>query len=148
LAKPDEAGLLTRLAMRSTASWGYSAEFIEARRAELTMTPATMSDRIVSVAEVDGAIRGMVALALKPESRGAELENLFVDPDAKGRGIGRALISSVLETCRTHGVETIGLDADPFAEPIYRRWGFRTVGRSPSGSIPGRTLPRMELRLR
>jgi hypothetical protein len=32
----------------------------------------------------------------------------------------------------------VGLDADPFAEPIYHRWGFKTVGRSPSGSIPGR----------
>jgi hypothetical protein len=57
-ATPDEAELLTSLAMRSKASWGYSAEFMEACRAELTITPATMSERIVSVAEVDGARTG------------------------------------------------------------------------------------------
>ena len=34
--------------------------------------------------------------------------------------------------------------AAPNAEAIYARLGFRTIGRSPSGSIPGRTLPRMK----
>jgi hypothetical protein len=38
----------------------------------------------------------------------------------------------------------VGLDADPNAEPIYERFGSRRVGWSPSGSIPGRRLPRME----
>jgi hypothetical protein len=51
------------------------------------------------------------------------------------------------ETCLSCGVEAVGLDADPNAEGIYNRLGFTTVGRSPSRSIPGRMLPRMELRL-
>jgi len=38
-----------------------------------------------------------------------------------------------------------GLDADPNAEPIYRRLCFNTVGLAPSQSIPGRMLPRMEM---
>ena len=45
------------------------------------------------------------------------------------------------------GAKTLEVDADPNAEVIYARLGFRTIGRSPSGSIPGRWLPRMALSL-
>ena len=38
LAEPSEAEVLTRLAMTAKASWGYSNAFMEACRAELTMT--------------------------------------------------------------------------------------------------------------
>lgn len=39
------------------------------------------------------------------------------------------------------------VDADPNAEAIYAKLGFQTFSRSPSGSIPGRWLPRMRLAL-
>jgi hypothetical protein len=44
-------------------------------------------------------------------------------------------------------VSAVEVDADPNAEAIYARLGFKTFARSPSGSIPGRTLPRMRLAL-
>lgn len=56
-------------------------------------------------------------------------------------------MAALLAACRSRGVRRIGVDADPNAEGIYAHFGFTTVGRSPSGSIPGRWLPRMELRL-
>ena len=147
-ARPDEAGLLTGLAMRSKASWGYSPEFMAACEAELTITAETIAAWTIWVAEADGRVCGMVALREGPDAGSAELEDFFVEPDAQGRGVGSALMARLLETCRARGVVTLGLDADPNAEPIYHRFGFLTVGRSPSGSIPGRWLPRMERRLR
>lgn len=36
---------------------------------------------------------------------------------------------------------------DPFAVAFYEAMGMRITGESPSGSIPGRMLPRMERRL-
>jgi len=39
-AVPDEAVLLSDLAMRSKAYWGYSIEFMEACRQELTVLPS------------------------------------------------------------------------------------------------------------
>jgi SAM-dependent methyltransferase len=37
------------------------------------------------------------------------------------------------------------IDADPHAEAFYVAMGAARVGESPSGSIPGRMLPRLEL---
>lgn len=144
-ARSDEVDTLTELAMRAKASWGYDAAFMAACRAELTMTPEKLAAWEVWVAELDGRVTGMVALRLEGDA--AEVEDFFVEAEAQGRGVGRALIDRLLATCRDARVTAIGVDADPHAEAIYGRFGFVTVGRSPSGSIPGRLLPRMELRL-
>jgi GNAT superfamily N-acetyltransferase len=144
-ARPEEAEGLTALALRSKASWGYSDAFMDACRAELTLTPEKMAAWQVWVAEEGDVIAGMVVLRL--EGATAELEDLFVDPAFQKTGVGSALLDVLIAACRAAGATTVGLDADPNAESIYARLGFHTVGRSPSGSIPGRTLPRMELRL-
>lgn len=141
-ARADEAAALTELAMRAKASWGYDAAFMEACRAELTLTPEKMAAWTIWVAEVDGALAGMVALA-----GGGEVEDFFVEPRLQGRGVGGALMATLTAAARAEGLAALALDADPNAEAIYHRLGFRTVGRSPSGSIPGRTLPRMRLGL-
>ncbi|MEN0041906.1 MAG: GNAT family N-acetyltransferase [Pseudomonadota bacterium] len=61
--------------------------------------------------------------------------------------MGKALWWELLAAARADGLTTLRLDADPFAERFYERLGFRTIGRSPSGSIAGRTIPLMELHL-
>jgi GNAT superfamily N-acetyltransferase len=83
----------------------------------------------------------MIALNVRGEQ--AELEDFMVEPEFHGRGIGRALMSALFEECSTRRVRSIGLDADPNAEAIYRKFGFARRGSSPSRSIPGRMLPRM-----
>jgi GNAT superfamily N-acetyltransferase len=147
LAEPSESEVLTRLAMTAKASWGYSEAFMEACRDELTMTPTKMSAWTVWVADRDGTICGMIAVNFGRASGNAELEDFFVDPIYQGRGVGWALMSVVFKACRSRDVRALAVDADPNAEKIYRKFGFATVGRAPSRSIPGRTLPRMELRI-
>ena len=146
-AQPAEALALSELAFRSKASWGYSDAFMAACRQELTLTPQRMADWKVWAAQVDQTLVGMVALSIAAGPGLAELEHFFVDPAFQGRGVGTVLISAAVDACRLHGVARIGLDADPNAEVIYQRLGFSTVGRAASKSFPGRTLPRMELRL-
>jgi GNAT superfamily N-acetyltransferase len=145
-ARPAEAAALTDLALRAKASWGYGAAFMAACRAELTVTPEKLAAWRVWAAELEGRLAGMIAL--RAEGAEAELEDFFVEPDLQGRGVGAALMARFLAACREQGIARIGVDADPNAEAIYARFGFVTVGRSPSGSIPGRFLPRMRLRLR
>ncbi len=131
--------------MRSKASWGYDTAFMAACREELTMTAEKLAAWTVWVADLGGRLAGMAALSLDGED--AELEDFFVEPDSQGRGVGRALMDAFLAEARARGARTAGLDADPFAEPIYLKLGFTTVGRSPSASIPNRWLSRMEMRL-
>ncbi|MFC7404679.1 GNAT family N-acetyltransferase [Georgenia alba] len=138
-ARSGEGPLLSALALRSKGHWGYSAAFLESVRLELTVH----EDRLegVTVAEVDGQVAGFSRLTQDGER--AELHALFVDPPWIGTGVGGALLTAALRQARARGVREVGLDADPGAEPFYARFGAVTVGTSPSGSIPGRTLPRM-----
>ena len=141
-ARADEAAALTELVVRAKASWGYDAAFMAACRDELTVTPARIEAWSVWVAEADGQLAGMITLSL---DGGAEVEDFFVEPRFQGRGVGAALMAELLTACRAAGATALEVDADPNAEPIYARLGFETFGRSPSGSIPGRWLPRMRL---
>lgn len=143
LARPEEADRLTQLAMIAKASWGYDEAFMAMCRAELTITPEKMKAWTIWVAECDGQVVGMIALA--GEGPSGEVEDFMVDPAFQGRGVGAALMSALFDECRARGLRSIGLDADPNAEAIYRKLGFLTVGQSPSRSIPGRMLPRMAL---
>jgi len=143
-ARAEEAEVLTELAMRAKASWGYDAAFMAACRDELTMTPQKLAAWTVWVAEADGAIAGMIALSL---DGGADVEDFFVEPRFQGRGVGGALMAELLAAARAAGAQALEVDADPNAEAIYARLGFETFSRSPSGSIPGRWLPRMRFTL-
>jgi len=144
-ARAEEAPALTELAMRAKASWGYDAAFMAACREELTLTPAKLAAWQVWVAEAsDGAIAGMVALSLDEH---AEVEDFFVEPAFQGRGVGGLLMQELLAAARVAGAAALEVDADPNAEAIYARLGFTTFSRSPSGSIPGRWLPRMRREL-
>ncbi len=144
-ARLDETGALTDLAMRSKAVWGYGEAFMAACLAEMTIQPAAIRAGEVWVAEEGGAAVGI--LELVPGAEEAEVRMIFVAPERIGGGIGVALWRHMEMRALAHGAGRIGLDADPNAVPFYERMGMRVTGKSPSGSIPGRMLPRMTKRL-
>ena len=141
-ARPTQAGELTELCLRSKAVWGYDAAFMEACRAELTIHPETIATSQVQVAELDARLAGVARLCILDGE--AELAALFVEPDLQRSGVGRALFDWAVAECRAHSVSSMMIDADPGAATFYRRMGAREVGLAPSGSIPGRFLPRLQ----
>lgn len=147
-ARPEEAGPLTALALRSKAHWGYDEAFMAACREELTLRADEVAARRTAVAEDEdtGEVIGFVTLEGEPP-RGA-IGMLFVSPGAMRRGAGRLLYGHALATAARLGFTRLTIDADPNAEPFYRAMGAVTVGRTPSGSIPGRTLPLMTVAVR
>lgn len=145
-AAPGEAAALTELALRSKGHWGYDTAFLEACRAELTMRDAELAARRTVVAELpDGRIVGFRTLEGEPPV--GVLGMMFVDPDTIGHGVGRALATDLAAEARAAGFTLLTIDADPNAEAFYLAQGAVRVGGTPSGSIPGRVLPRLELRL-
>ncbi|WP_031085297.1 GNAT family N-acetyltransferase [Streptomyces sp. NRRL WC-3549] len=143
--RPDEAATLTALALRSKAHWGYDDAFLAACRDELTLDPADVAARRTAVAERDGGILGFTTLE-GPPPRGV-LGMMFVEPDAIGQGVGRLLFTHVRQQARRLGFTVLTIDSDPNAEPFYTAMGAVRVGAVPSGSIPGRVLPLLELAL-
>jgi GNAT superfamily N-acetyltransferase len=118
---------------------------MQAVRPGLTVTPAQLAEEEVVVAERDGEVLGFYALALSPPD--AELTNLWVDPPHIGTGTGRLMFEQAATLARARGVERLLIDAEPNAEPFYRRMGAVQIDSRPSQWIPGRSLPLMELRL-
>jgi len=85
------------------------------------------NSRIIAVA--------YVATILSAEHCGlvAWLEELYVIPRHRSRGIGTALLTAVLERARGTGVVAMDLEvaADHSrAQSLYRRFGFRPLDRS------------------
>ena len=143
--RPEEAARLTELCLRSKAVWGYGAEFMRACRDELTLAPERMRASRLQVAEVDGCLVGVVEVTLKGAI--ADLDKLFVEPARLRNGAGRSLFAWARRTAREAGAATLVIDADPDAAGFYLRMGAIEDGVVPSGSIPGRVIPRLTLAL-
>ena len=91
LAKAEECGSLSALALRSKAYWGYDPVFIQACREELTVKPENArAGRVVVLVEED-TLLGFYALDQGERRDEAEVSLLFVEPAVIGRGIGRVL---------------------------------------------------------
>lgn len=143
-ARADEAGALTALALRSKASWGYTAALMDAFRAELTL--AALDLESVIVVEAEGALGGFYSL-LSLSSARAELGHLFVEPTLQRCGLGRLLVADAMQRARERGFRVLEIQGDPNAAAFYERMGAVYVGQRESDSVAGRMLPLFELAL-
>lgn len=144
-ARPDEAEALTALATRAKAHWGYDAGFMERIRDAMSLSPPDVETDEVWVLE-DGGGRVIGFHRVIPGDP-AEVEDLWVEPDAMGAGHGRRLFEHAVAVATSTGASSVELDADPNARGFYERMGMVHVGDTPSGVVAGRSLPRMRLEL-
>ena len=140
-AVSTDADTLSDLSFRSKASNGYDADFMDACRDELAVTAQTIAEGEIWVAEKNGKTVGFFDIRL--EMQALEVYSLYVAPDAKRSGVGRTLWAALEERAVAMSARAIELDADPTAVSFYEAMGCRVIGEAPSGSIPGRMLPRM-----
>lgn len=144
-ARSEEHQVLTALALRSKAHWGYSDAFMRACIDELTITPQRIENETYLVAESDGRVCGMAGIAR--DGDGWEVCNMFVEPRWIGTGTGRLLFDRLIVAAREMGITELAIDADPNARPFYERMGAEFLHMTPSGSIPGREIPHLRLTL-
>ncbi|MEM6589930.1 MAG: GNAT family N-acetyltransferase [Pseudomonadota bacterium] len=134
---------LTQLCLRSKAHWGYDAAFMKACVPVLTLTEADLEGDLMVVAEAAGVLAGMAQLAGDPDDM--EIDRFFVEPTFMGTGCGRVLFDWCMSTARAHGASRLMIEADPGAAPFYEHMGAVRVGEAPSGAIPGRMLPLLQI---
>ena len=114
---------------------------MEACRRELSIGPCDLRSTSVAVAEQDSRPVGVAQI--KVIGSEAHLLKLFVEPTVLRSGIGRALFAWATDLAISQGADRLLIEADPGAVPFYRRMGAQDVGLAPSGSIPGRMLPKL-----
>ena len=81
------------------------------------------------VAELDGRIVGALTLATYriPTGLKAWIEDVVVDADARGHGVGEALNQAALTSARARGAKHVSLTSRPSraaANRLYQRIGF------------------------
>jgi len=84
---------------------------------------------VLFLARVDGRIVGSLTLATFPIPTGvrAWIEDVVVDGEARGHGVGEALNLAAIEEARARGAITVELTSRPSREAanrLYRRLGF------------------------
>ena len=68
----------------------------------------------------------------------AYLEELYVVPDRRGEGLGRALLEAAMEAARSHGADVIDLgtaEDDTAARGLYESAGFTNRESKPDGPV-------------
>ncbi len=142
-ASPDEADALTALALRSKASWGYTQDFMDACRAELTYTShqiANEDEVAFVVCQSHKIVVGFYALS-RSLGDSYELAALFVDPEHLRQGVGETLLGDAANLAAREGARRLVIQGDPNAEGFYLSAGAVRAGYRASESIPGRMLP-------
>jgi GNAT superfamily N-acetyltransferase len=102
------------------------------------------------IAEGDSGTLGLAG-GYFPAPGDAELVSMWVDPAARGRGTGLALVHGVLGWARAAGADSVALwvtEGNAPAERLYERAGFAFTGeRQPLPQHPGLFERRMLLPL-
>jgi ribosomal protein S18 acetylase RimI-like enzyme len=68
-----------------------------------------------------------------------EVKRMYVRPEARNQGLGRALLTQLLEEARQIGYERVRLDSARFmkeAHKLYRSAGFREIEAYEGSEIP------------
>lgn len=144
-ARPDETPRLDEISLQAKASWGYSPSQLETWAASLATSAELVETQPTVVAEEHGKAIGFAQIVIDEDY--CELISLWVLPNNAGRGVGRALLQSMVQAARERGQEVIAIDSDPNAEQFYVRCGAVRVGSVPA-PIPGepeRTRPQLRL---
>jgi DNA-binding MarR family transcriptional regulator/GNAT superfamily N-acetyltransferase len=145
LLRPHRIGelgwLIHRQGLIYPQQYGWNIEF-EALSAKIyhdfEMAPGT-PPKTLWIAERNGAIAGSI-FAMPSEGRPgtAQLRMLYVEPEARGLGIGRILVDQCVRFARDNGYERVRLWTQSMLVParkIYAAAGFQCVDSTPHHSF-------------
>ncbi|SFO53869.1 L-amino acid N-acyltransferase YncA [Bradyrhizobium sp. Ghvi] len=116
-------------ALRETNVKDYSGEIIAS--VERSFSPdavlALMAKRIVFVATIGDRLVGTASLD------GSVVRTVFVAPDVQGRGVGKLLMAEIEGAARERNIRSLTVPSSVTAESFYARLGFNAVRDSYHG---------------
>lgn len=152
-ARPGDEHDILRL-IRALATYEHAAEAVKATPERLASALFGENPRVFAhVAEVDGKIRGIAVWFFNYSTwtgrHGIYLEDLFVDPEARGGGIARALFEALADEAKAHDCARIDwnvLDWNDLAKGFYRKLGGRQLSDWEPWRLDGDELAAMKAR--
>jgi GNAT superfamily N-acetyltransferase len=126
LGAPADLSAATDVYRRASLSNAGDRDNLLAHPEHLILGPEGLAEGRTYVAEEDGSVVGFATWA---EADGAiELEDLFVDPGWRRRGIATALVSRIVDVSRARRMECLEVTANPHARGFYSAAGFIDCG--------------------
>jgi ribosomal protein S18 acetylase RimI-like enzyme len=111
---------------------------------------ATSRRDLPLLAEVNGEPGGLAWVRIEEDALSvAHLYQMWVAPDRRGQGVGRALLDAAVEWARTAGTHALMLDVTVSNGPalhLYERAGFVAIG-DPKPLRPGSSLQSRSMQL-
>lgn len=136
----EDFALARTLFLEYAGSLGFDLGFQEFER-EVESLPGLYAEPrgTILIAEADGEAIGCVAVRPLEEDI-CEMKRLYLRPQARGRGAGRALAEASVREARARGYRRMRLDTVPgmdAAIAVYRALGFRAIEPYRPNPIPG-----------
>ena len=133
---PDDAERfrIIRLASLWESPEAFSSTYQQIASLPSESWPEQLRNLPTFVAVQDGQDAGIIRAAIDsghPDF--AYLISMWVAPEARGHGIGGALVEAVADWARSQGLKQLALDVVDDNEPaiaLYRRKGFKLTGES------------------
>jgi ribosomal protein S18 acetylase RimI-like enzyme len=135
LAGPGDLDALLPMLERFNASQGYPFELAHSRAtlsALLARAELGRAYRIVQGSETLGYAVLTFGYSLEWGGRDAFVDEIFVEAEHRGRGVGRAALRELTEQARGLGVRALHLEVEagnPAGQSLYRSEGFADGGR-------------------
>ncbi len=120
--------------------------------AEMAAMPgkyAPPEGELLLAAGPEGLSVGCVALRRGPHAEACEMKRLYVAPEGRGMGVGRALVAAVVRVAARVGYAEIVLDTLPSmhrAQALYASLGFEAIAPYYDTPIAGTVFMRRILR--
>jgi len=144
VARPDEGERLREIAIAAKGHWGYDRDWIRSWAAQGDFSPDALRAKPVLVAEAGERVIGFAALI--PQGAVAILDDLWVEPDWIGRGVGTQLFEACAVRARELGAERMEWEAEPHAVGFYEKLGAVRL-RDSERTMMNRTIPVMGVEL-
>jgi ribosomal protein S18 acetylase RimI-like enzyme len=156
-ARPGELAEIGDLRVAAYTAGGFLSDASHYGETLRTLGHDGIGEILVAVSDdgdgrddAEGRALGTVMLQLWPHAehvvRGAdeaEFRALAVAPEARGRGVGRALLRAVIDRARAAGVRRLLLSTQTTmlaAQHLYTEAGFRRLPERDWDPVPGFTL--------
>lgn len=141
-ASPEDADAATEVIRRAYAPW-------RAKLPDLPDVASGVAEDIATgpalVAEVDGTVTGILLAKADPGT--LHIMNIAVSPDAKGQGIGSALMRAIEAHARADSTHTLYLATHrdmPGNVALYEHLGWTVTGRDGTKILMERHLPSLD----
>jgi ribosomal protein S18 acetylase RimI-like enzyme len=124
----DDLAAVRRLFRAYVSSLDFALDFQDVEQ-EMRALPGPYAppDGVILLAEAEGTAVGVVALQPLDEAGVCEMKRLYVRPEHRARGLGRALGEAILDAARRLDYDVMRLDtvaSMEAARSLYRSLGF------------------------